>query len=107
MAHPRGNGSLSKHQPIAVIEAELRITDTDLIVNALLWSTQWSTQINRPALACDSPANTALRHAFNRSQKLTQSQWRCDAGLSCPLCVIALYDSVIDSSQRVLLTFPL
>ena len=37
--------SLPKHQPIAVIEAILRISHVTVLVNALFWSTQWSTQI--------------------------------------------------------------
>ena len=37
--------SLFRHQPIAVIEAILRISHVTVLVNALFWSTQWSTQI--------------------------------------------------------------
>ena len=36
--------SLHKHQPITVIEANIRISLTWTLVNTLKWSTQWSTQ---------------------------------------------------------------
>ena len=49
-----------KYQSITVVEAMLRNTDTDLIVIALLWSHQ----LNRRAMACIYPPNTALRYTL-------------------------------------------
>ena len=39
-----GDGSQCRHQPSAVTKAILRISSTRTLVNALFWSTQWSTQ---------------------------------------------------------------
>ena len=45
MVPAEGDGSQYRHQPTAVIFAVLRISFALTIVNALFWSTQWSTQM--------------------------------------------------------------
>ena len=40
-----GDGSQHRHQPTAVILAMLRISFALALVNAVFWSTQWSTQM--------------------------------------------------------------
>ena len=45
MVPGRSDGSQYRHQPTAVIFAVLRISFALTIVNAVFWSTQWSTQM--------------------------------------------------------------
>ena len=45
MVPRRSDGSQYRHQPTAVIFAVLRISFALTIVNAVFWSTQWSTQM--------------------------------------------------------------
>ena len=44
MVPAEGDGSQHRHQPTAVILATLRISFALTLVNARIWSTQWSTQ---------------------------------------------------------------